>query len=37
MKTSDEEGIKWATIFFIAVISVSIVLSVLCNLAYKIF
>jgi len=37
MKTKDKDGIKWAILFFIAVLSVSIVLGLLCNNAYKIF
>jgi hypothetical protein len=36
MKTKDKDGIKWA-IFFIGVLSVSIVLGLLYNIAYKIF
>ena len=37
MKTKDKDGIKWAIIFFIGVLTVSIVLGLLCNIAYKIF
>ena len=37
MKTKDNDGIKWAILFFVAVLSVSIVLGLLCNIAYKIF
>ena len=37
MKIKDKDGIKWALLFFIAGLSVSIVLGLLCNMAYKIF
>ncbi len=37
MKARNEDGIKLAILFFIGVFAVSIVLGVLCNLAYKIF
>jgi hypothetical protein len=37
MKIKDKDGIKWAILFFIVVFSVSILLGMLCNIAYKIF
>jgi hypothetical protein len=37
MKAKNKVGIKWAVLFFIAVIAVMIVLGVVCNTAYKIF
>jgi len=37
MKTKDNDGIKWAVLFFIAALAIMIVLGVACNTAYKIF
>jgi hypothetical protein len=37
MKAKNEDGIRLAILFFIGVFAFSIILGVLCNLAYKIF
>ena len=37
MKIKDKKGIKRAILFFIVVLSVSLFLGLLCNIAYTIF